>query len=160
MPPVVTPSPPAPTPDMYIVNVEAIAAEIAPILNPKRDVSPRAVIDPGVMVNLGYVSVNNVTKTCANAAPYRVFNGQMFEVSTGLALSVNFGVPFMNFTLAAQGSISTRFEIVDDVLHWYNPQFFGGEAGFCVIGADIFATFTSVGRPVNCVNVMLVLMRG
>ena len=111
------------------------------------------------MVNLGFVANANVTRSCTNAAPYRVFNGQLFEIATGMALSVNIGVPFINFTMGAQGSISTRFEIVDDVLRWYNPQFFGGEAGFCVIGSAIFATFTSSGRPANCVTVMLVLIR-
>lgn len=122
--------------------------------------APRAVIDPTLTTNLGFISNTNVTFSCSNAAPYYTFNGQLFEVATGLALSVNLGVPFINFTIAAQGSISTRFEIVDSVLHWYNPQFFNGEATFCVIGSAIFATFTSFGRPAGCVTVELVLFRG
>ena len=110
--------------------------------------------------NLGFVAQTNVTFTCKNAAPYYAFNGQLFEVATGLTLSVNVGVPFLNFTMAAQGSISTRFEIIDDVLHWYNPQFFNGEAEFCVVGPAIYATFASFGRPAGCVTVQLDLLRG
>lgn len=66
----------------------------------------------------------------------------------------------INFTIANQGSISTRFEVVDSVLHWYNPQFFNGEAIFCVVGSDIYALFSSFGRPEGCVTVQLVLFKG
>lgn len=121
---------------------------------------PRAVIDPTLTTNLGFISNNNVTFSCSHAAPYYTFNGQLRQVRTGLPLSVNPGVPFINFTIANQGSISTRFEVVDEVLHWYNPQFFGGEAIFCVVGNFIFATFTSSGRPAACVTVQLILLRG
>lgn len=126
----------------------------------RRDIDPRAVIGPALMTNIGFISNNEVTFSCSFAAPYYTFNGQLLEAATGLPLSVNAGVPFINLTIAAQGSISTRFEIVDEVLHWYNPQFFGGEAIFCVVGSAIFATFTSSGRPAGCVTVQLVLIRG
>lgn len=146
---------------MYIVNVEALVPQVVPQPAPgkRRDIDPRAV-DPTLTTNLGFIANTNVTFTCSRAAPYYTFNGQLFEVTTGLALSVNFGVPFINFTIAAQGSISTRFEVVDSILHWYNPQFYNGEATFCVVGSAIFATFTSYGRPADCVTVQLVLIRG
>jgi hypothetical protein len=121
---------------------------------------PRAAIDPTLTTNLGFISTHDVTYSCSDAAPYYTFNGQLRDVRTGLSLSVNPGVAYINFTVADQGSISTRFDVVDDVLHWYNPQFFGGEAIFCVVGSDIFATFTSAGGPIGCVPVLLVLFRG
>lgn len=157
-PPVVSPST-VPAPDIYIVNVEALVPQIVPQAGQKRDLDSRAV-DPRLTTNLGFISNKDVTFTCANAAPYYTFNGQLFEVATGLTLSVNLGTPFINFTLAAQGGISTRFDIVDGKLRWFNPQFFNGEATFCVVGSDIFATFSSFGRPAACVNVELVLFRG
>ncbi|KAG6360911.1 hypothetical protein INS49_011979 [Diaporthe citri] len=158
-PPEGSPSP-APAPDIYIVNVEALVPQVVPQPAPgkRRDIDPRAV-DPTLTTNLGFISNTNVTFTCSRAAPYYTFNGQLFEVATGLALSVNFGVPFINFTIAAQGSISTRFEIVDGILRWFNPQFYNGEATFCVVGSAIFATFASFGRPADCVTVQLLLFR-
>lgn len=120
----------------------------------------RATIDPTIHRNIGYIGDNNVRFSCSNAAPYYAFNGQLLEYASGLPLSVNPGVPYINFTIAAQGSISTRFQIVDDVLHWYNPQFLGGEAIFCVVGRAIFATFAGTDRPTGCVIVQLVLLRG
>lgn len=160
-PPVVSPPIVVPAPEIHIVNVEALVPQIVPQLAPgqRRDLDSRAV-DPTLTTNLGFVASNNVTFTCERAAPYYVFNGQLFEVASGLTLSVNLGTPFINFTIAAQGAISTRFDVVDGVLRWFNPQFYNGEATFCVVGSAIFATFSSFGRPAGCVNVQLILIKG
>ncbi|KAH8773584.1 hypothetical protein F5883DRAFT_641571 [Diaporthe sp. PMI_573] len=148
-PPGGSPSTGPPTPGRYIVNVEALVPQIVPqpAVGKRRDIDPRAVIGPALMTNIGFISNNEVTFSCSFAAPYYTFNGQLLEAATGLPLSVNAGVPFINLTIAAQGSISTRFEIVDEVLHWYNPQFFGGEAIFCVWRASgiLSCVVTSTG---------------
>lgn len=96
---------------------------------------------------------------CSNA---RIFIRRSGALQTeGRPLSVDPGVPYIDVANYPGGTITTRFDIVNDTLVWTNSLFHEGQAGFCQInGSSVYATFTAAGGPKDCEDVDLVVYKG
>lgn len=71
------------------------------------------------------------------------------------------GVPYIDVANYPGGTITTRFDVVNDTLVWTNSLFHEGQAGFCQInGSSVYATFTAAGGPKDCEDVDLVVYKG
>ncbi|KAK8103736.1 uncharacterized protein PG998_010769 [Apiospora kogelbergensis] len=97
--------------------------------------------------------------SCSDATPFNLTQGRL--TSGGQAVATDPGVPFMAIRVTPGGSISTTFTVVNGILAWYNPAFFGGQAGFCqVASGQVFATFGAPGTgPAGCGTVSVVVYR-
>ncbi|ROV95645.1 hypothetical protein VSDG_05284 [Cytospora chrysosperma] len=106
----------------------------------------------------GFLAQGNATSSsCSNATTYEQSGGQLINGENGIPFSVDAGVAYINFTTFTPGSISTDFEVIGNVLHWYNSQFYNGAAGFCELDGTVYATFTEEGGPIGCTSIDLVL---
>lgn len=77
-----------------------------------------------------------------------------------LVLAVDLGTPFIELSIntpvaMSNYTISTTFALIDGELNWYNETFFGGRAGFCAVGAKVYATFAADQWPEGCADVQL-----
>lgn len=92
---------------------------------------------------------------CTNAEQFLRSNGQL--VAGNRPLSVNPGVPFIDMTNWANGSISREFSIRENVLVWTNSEFTGGVARFCQVPSGVvYALFDDGSDISDCVLVNLV----
>ncbi|KAI1810697.1 hypothetical protein GGS20DRAFT_162042 [Poronia punctata] len=97
-------------------------------------------------------------ETCDGATPFTLEAG-MLEAG-GEAVATDPDIAFIPFRVQPAGSISTTFTIINGLLHWYNPAFTGGEAGFCMVmdTEQVFITFQGAGSgPAGCVAVDIVV---
>lgn len=96
-------------------------------------------------------------QSCAQAAQFQLGGGTLSYNSQNIWTAA--GLEYAAFQ--AQGSppvnsISTTFENVGGVLHWYNDTFTGGEATFCQVAASGQVWFVfSDDLPIDCVSVTL-----
>ena len=103
-----------------------------------------------------YLGFNGtLTTTCSTASTYTLSNGQLFEQSNGVTyqFSAAVGVAYEFFapTLTA-AAITTTFSLGENgALMWINPNFFNGNALFCVFtNGSIVAVFAQGAQPVGC----------
>jgi hypothetical protein len=99
-------------------------------------------------------------ESCSAATSFDLLNGQL--LSGGVAIATDPGVAYIPIKAVPGGSISTTFALVDNVLHWYNDAFTGGEAGTCQDSTgQIFFTFKdSIAWPSGCTHVSITACAG
>lgn len=101
---------------------------------------------------------STITGACVEATVFSLNNLGQLEVD-GSVISVNPGTPFIPLRpISPAGSITVTFSLINGVLAWSNPAFFGGQAGFCQdTTGQVFATFSNpaVAYPANCQPVVL-----
>ncbi|RYP41337.1 hypothetical protein DL767_001094 [Monosporascus sp. MG133] len=94
--------------------------------------------------------------TSGITAPYVQSGGRFLGADK--PLSVDPGVPYIDITSFAGGSISTTFTTIGGILAWDNETFFNGAAEFCqASNGTVYAHFTGAGGPEDCVPIDLVV---
>ena len=109
-----------------------------------------------------YIGIHNrITSLCSDAGTFAISNGQLLWIlsnGTTLQYSAPANVNFAIFLpTATPGLITTSFSIGrNGVLQWVNPNFFNGNALFCVASdGTLIAVFSDGGNPIGCVFVDL-----
>ncbi|KAI1263874.1 hypothetical protein F5Y18DRAFT_393011 [Xylariaceae sp. FL1019] len=93
--------------------------------------------------------------SCDEADLFGVTDGQL--LNGGEPIAVDAGVDYIPFKVNPEADISTTFSIVNGLLHWYNDEFSGGEAGFCQTpDGNVYITFAPNAGPADCAIVNVV----
>ncbi|ETS77848.1 hypothetical protein PFICI_09910 [Pestalotiopsis fici W106-1] len=98
--------------------------------------------------------------SCSDAIPLNLTSGQLSSGGEFIAAeSTDAYTPLAASMMSA--AVTTTFSSVDGILHWFNPAFYRGEAGFCQVGSgQVYATFTPASQwPQGCVAISLALYR-
>ena len=103
-----------------------------------------------------YLGFNGtLTTTCSTASTYTLSNGQLFEQSNGVTyqFSAAVGTAYEFFAPSlTSAAITTTFSLGENgALMWINPNFFNGNALFCVFtNGSIVAVFAQGAQPIGC----------
>ncbi|KAF3001085.1 hypothetical protein E8E14_004106 [Neopestalotiopsis sp. 37M] len=98
--------------------------------------------------------------SCSNAVPLNLTSGQLSSGGEFIAADTTDAYIALTASIMT-AAITTTFSSVDGILHWFNPAFYQGEAGFCQVSSgQIYATFVPQSQwPQGCVAISLALYR-
>ncbi len=159
---------PSPTPITVFTSTSAIPSSIVILSAQPRFVGAegegvetrtsnliRRQVEPGF---IGKVDVTG-SSNCSDATLFRRSRGEL--QLKGRPISVDPGVAYINLMDYPDGSITTRFSVINDTLVWTSSAFYEGQAGFCEdYNGDIFISFTEAGGPSGCMPIDLRVYRG
>jgi hypothetical protein len=130
---------------VMILSVEAVATDIPDELPTERFKLKNRQSQSGFVGNYTGQSPDN----CSDATIFHQKRGQLLHHKR--AISVDPGVDYINISDYPDGSISTTFSVVHNILVWTNETFFNGHAGFCQGPSnEVYVTFTDNGGPDWC----------
>lgn len=134
-------------------------------LRPQATIRPKPVETPDSelrrrQTKFGFIRHHDVgSDNCSEASLFHRSGGQLHF--NGRPISVNPGVAYISLLDYPDGSITTSFSIVDDILVWSNQAFYDGQASFCQQeNGDVFGIFQETGAPSDCMPVNLHIYRG
>ena len=111
-----------------------------------------------------YLGSNGLlTTSCQNASAYSLVSGQLFATTydgTKLQFSASTGNNYITFVPTANpGDITTTFSLTTTgILLWTNPNFFNGNALFCILpSGEILAILVQNSQPSGCVFIDLTI---